>query len=411
MPEWVGPIPDYKANASAGLQPVPDAQHFVVYNATGRDGRPNPNGTYDHGPMVTFVNDTYLMSWYNSPVDESTDMRSIAAYSADGMTWSEPFELFPCLSHNGEENGPWTILNGRLYTQSGSQDAGMHLETIQSIMRRVFVSGPHATPTLGPIFWLNRTIPSGFESLGFPTYLDMDDETRSDAEQYLASAVRTLTAFPDFELGAESTASGGMKYNERSVYLVPGTRKLVNLIRGGGPKTLYASVCDLPEAPALSKEDAFDMTLFSCRAGVGDRFLAMPEVLTSFDETSEPRICNWSAVVSSNIPDSHSRTCAAPLPDGQGVYLVGAQNPKSRDPVTLSIAADGLHFDQHWAVNFGAPPVRYPGHAKVVGFQYPGAMVHDGKMYVSYSIGKEDIGVSIFPLSSIGLDSSYGAVV
>ena len=80
---------------------------------------------------------------------------------------------------------------------------------------------------------------------------------------------------------------------------------------------------------------------------------------------------------------------------------MGAQNPSGRDPVTLALAQNGLDFDRHWAVRYGAPPVRYPGHAKGVGFQYPGAMVHDSNMFVCYSIGKEDIGVSIFPLSSL----------
>lgn len=192
-----------------------------------------------------------------------------------------------------------------------------------------------------------------------------------------------------------------MAYNERSVYMVPGTRKLVNLIRGGGPKVLYAASCDLPEAEALTPDEAFNMTLFSCRAGVGDRFLATVEILTRFDKDSLPRDCKWTNVVKTDIPDSHSRTCAGPLPEKQGVYLVGAQNPRSRDPVTLAISKDGLSFDRHWAVNFGAPPVRYPGHAKGVGYQYPGAMIHAGRMYVSYSIGKEDIGVSAFDLASV----------
>lgn len=187
---------------------------------------------------------------------------------------------------------------------------------------------------------------------------------------------------PDLrELGS----GGGMKYNERSVYKVPGTRTLVDLIRGGGPKTLYASTCELPEVDALSDEEAFDMTLFSCRAGVGDRFLATVEIVTKFGDGSTPRVCNWSAVVSTDIPDTHSRTCAAPLPKGQGVYFVGNQNPAHRDPVTITLSSDGINFDRHWAVNYDAPPVRYPGHAKVPGFQYPGAMVHDGKMFVSYS--------------------------
>lgn len=216
-----------------------------------------------------------------------------------------------------------------------------------------------------------------------------------DAEQYLASTVRTLTA--------PETLGSKMMFNERSVYKVPGTRTLVNLIRSDykKPKALWVSSCNLTtDDSALPESEAFDMTLFSCRSGIGDRFLATVEVLTQFGNESEPRTCNWTEPTPSNLPDAHSRSCAGPLPGGKGIYLVGAQNPHGRDPVTLAISADGLKFDMHWAVNYGAPPVRHPGKYKGTGFQYPGAMVHDGKMFVTYSVGKEDIVVSIFPLPS-----------
>ena len=55
------------------------------------------------------------------------------------------------------------------------------------------------------------------------------------------------------------------------------------------------------------------------------------------------RHCNWTAPVPTDIPDSHSRACAAPLPDGR-IFLIGAQIPTGRDPVVLSISRDGLEY-------------------------------------------------------------------
>ena len=98
---------------------------------------------------------------------------------------------------------------------------------------------------------------------------------------------------------------------------------------------------------------------------------------------------------------------ASYLPSG-AIYLVGNQiDGGKRDPVTLSVSKDGLNWNEHWAVRYGAPPVKYPGRAKCVGFQYPGGAVAtdaNGEqwLYVSYSIGKEDIAISRFPLSAIG---------
>ena len=90
------------------------------------------------------------------------------------------------------------------------------------------------------------------------------------------------------------------------------------------------------------------------------------------------------------------------LPGG-GVYIVGNQIAEGRDPVTLSVSKDGIHFNRAFSVRFGAPPVIYPGEAKIAGFQYPGAMVLKNTMWVSYSLGKEDIGFTRFSLDEIGL--------
>ena len=349
------------------------------------------------------------MSWYNSPRDENRYKRSVFAISKDGgNTWTTPKTLFPNFTEFGEENGPWTILGGdakdptghsRLYTQSGTMDAGLHREGIQSVMRKVGLDS-----ALGPIFWLNETVPRGFEHLGYPTYLQLDEVTRRDAEQLLASLIRTTVKYPDVHAEEEK-----MIYNERSLYKVPGTRQLALLLRGGGPPNLYASTCNLP--PSKFPVVKSDPTMLSCRAGVGDAFMNLVELLEIESEVGrkpahEPRVCNWSIPVRVSIPDSHSRTCASVLPrygnsGDDWVYLVGNQITKSRDPVTLSISRDGLDFSDHWAVRYGAPPVRFPGEAKVRGFQYPGALIHGDTFYVCYSIGKEDIGFSSFPLSSV----------
>ena len=45
------------------------------------------------------------------------------------------------------------------------------------------------------------------------------------------------------------------------------------------------------------------------------------------------------------------------------------------------------------------------GAAKGCGYQYPGAMIDvaNQQMIVSYSIGKEDIALTVFPLASLSL--------
>jgi hypothetical protein len=129
---------------------------------------------------------------------------------------------------------------------------------------------------VGEPFWLNRTVPTYCKSsaarqspdCAYKTYLEMDAQTRSDAEQLLASFVRTLVQAPDASSHSEisttaiSTPLTGfprMVYNERSLYMVPRTRQLSLLLRGvhGG---LSVSTCQLPSAVTVPDEG-----LFSCR--------------------------------------------------------------------------------------------------------------------------------------------------
>jgi len=200
-----------------------------------------------------------------------------------------------------------------------------------------------------------------------------------------------------------------MVYKDRSLYMAPGTRTLVLLLRGQ-KGALSASLCELPKVTV-----AEDHTLFSCRPGIGDAFMNIVELVANSSNTSDPRVCEWSTPQISSLPDSGSRTCAARFPTGAdavGVYLVGNQIEKGRDPVTLSVSKDGVTFDRHWSVRYtnqsasieeGGSCPRWVGHAKGCGFQYPGAMIDVAhqRMIVSYSIGKEDIALTVFPLTSI----------
>lgn len=425
FPVWVGPRPAKTINASAGLAPVAETTDITVY-AANQSGVKNAFGVYNHGPIITHYAGHYFMSWYNAPIGEDVNKRSVYASSTNLHTWTAPAVLFPTFTQtdhgptiNGEENGPWTILGvsaeeplGRLYSQSGTQDAGEHHEGIISVMRRVGVGANATHPgSLGPPFWLNRSMPTYCKDKAsadctYPTYLEMDDVTRRDAEQLLASFIRTTVVTPD---SSSSDPFPRMVYNERSLYMAPGTRTLVLLLRGQ-KGALSASLCELPKVTV-----AEDHTLFSCRPGIGDAFMNIVELVANSSNTSDPRVCEWSTPQISSLPDSGSRTCAARFPTGAdavGVYLVGNQIEKGRDPVTLSVSKDGVTFDRHWSVRYtnqsasieeGGSCPRWVGHAKGCGFQYPGAMIDVAhqRMIVSYSIGKEDIALTVFPLTSI----------
>ena len=107
-----------------------------------------------------------------------------------------------------------------------------------------------------------------------------------------------------------------------------------------------------------------------------------------------------------NIPDSPSKAVAGTLPNGK-IYLIGNQirgktHNNFRDPLVISLSSDGKTFDWAAALLHGTPPLRYPGHAKNRGFQYPSAMVLGNSLWVIYSINKEDVAISRVPLLELG---------
>jgi hypothetical protein len=50
--------------------------------------------------------------------------------------------------------------------------------------------------------------------------------------------------------------------------------------------------------------------------------------------------------------------------------------------------------------------MRFPGMCKNPGFMYPQVQVANGSLWVAYSINKEDIGLTVVPLSALKTDDA-----
>ena len=58
-----------------------------------------------------------------------------------------------------------------------------------------------------------------------------------------------------------------------------------------------------------------------------------------------------------------------------------------------------------WRIRSGrSGPPRFPGAAKSKQWSYPYGYEHEGSLYVVYSIGKEDCGLSVVPVAALGVD-------
>ncbi|XOV93816.1 MAG: exo-alpha-sialidase [Bacteroidota bacterium] len=103
---------------------------------------------------------------------------------------------------------------------------------------------------------------------------------------------------------------------------------------------------------------------------------------------------SWTDIESTSFTDSNSRTYAGNLPDGRS-YIINNVNPGGRNPLVLSISADGKLFDTAYVIRSGDPGPKDPlGRAKDTGFQYPHSVISGDYMLVIYSINKESVAIS-----------------
>ena len=117
---------------------------------------------------------------------------------------------------------------------------------------------------------------------------------------------------------------------------------------------------------------------------------------------SKDRGKSWSKPEQTNIPDARTKQCAGNLPDGTSYMVCCPVNDKTRWPLVLLTSRDGKTFDKALLLRSGdrtdLPQRRYEGKYKTLGYSYPKAMVHNGKIYVGYSTNKEDVDCTIIPI-------------
>jgi predicted neuraminidase len=109
----------------------------------------------------------------------------------------------------------------------------------------------------------------------------------------------------------------------------------------------------------------------------------------------------WSKPVHTNYPDATSKNVTGRLSDGR-YYLINNPDPKSRDPLAITLSPDGWVFGAPAVVRKDAPERRFEGRAKGNrSLQYPHALEHGKSLWVIYSTNKEDIDITEIKLSDL----------
>ena len=116
--------------------------------------------------------------------------------------------------------------------------------------------------------------------------------------------------------------------------------------------------------------------------------------------TSEDYGLTWSKANASNLPMPRAKAYLGKLSTGQ-IYLLS--NLGNRDTLVISVSRPNEStLSSMWRLRHGKSQApRFPGAAKSKQWSYPYGYERDGKLYVVYSIGKEECGLTVVPLKSL----------
>ena len=361
---------DASQKETMGLDYASGAETVTVWSA--QDNGPHyANGVV----MAAFKGSLYCM-WQTSAQDEDADDTWVAyARSTDeGKTWSEPMVLCPTVSNGYCASGGWLATADRLigyinvrtkdiadsggYTQYVESEDGMNWTQPQdvtmadgSLLNGIFEQDPHVL-----------------------------SDGRIIGAAHFQPGLKLCPIYTDDPTGRTGWTKGGFQYTANG-----------------------AQSAELEPSFFLQQDGTLVMVMRDQKGSYH-----------TLAATSGDRGENWTKAVQTDMPDSRAKQCAGNLPDGTAFYVnnpgrvTNSSNTTWRVPLTLTLSADGKHFERSYLLRSGKngdyPARRYVGKAKTLGYSYPKALVHNGFLYVSYATNKDDAQYTRVPINNISLD-------
>lgn len=371
---WLDEQPDQTWQVVGQYPTVPGTEHGFVFQGDAA------SGGYNHHARIVHHGGRFHALWSNQRYDEDgPGQRVLYASSSDGLNWSRPRELVGAVS----PEGPWelggvacaaeafVIFDGRLFGVASAFEfvAWENMEKTKRVEKAT-------RECCHPVSRGNGKLYREIRPDGTFGRLFMSDGFILPEHPLLAIAARKDVE-PSFALPAR-------EWNEHAAVRQKPERRL----------------CE----PVVWKkgDDGFVMLLRddsnSYRKWV------------SFSKDG----LDWTKPRLTDIGDARSHGCAVTLKDGLVLLIInprgkGYKDPKlgwrDRDPLTVSVSRDGLHFGNTHTVREGYYKYVVPqsGGPRCRGGSaaYPQAVVVGDFLYVIYSRGKESIETTRIPLNGL----------
>jgi hypothetical protein len=333
--------------------------------------------TYNHQPMLAYHNNTFYLEYLSNPVGEHVPPgQTLLVTSKDGYHWGKPEVVFPPykvpdgttkpgntnVAHNtyavmhqrmgfyvAKKTNKFLVL-GYYGIVLGEHDDPNDGNGIGRVVREILPNGK-----FGPIYFIHYNHRWNASNTSYPPYTESKDKDFVAAcNELLANPLET------------------QQWNEES---------------------------DRDDPLITLKNDykAFNWYHLPDKRVIG----LWKHALTSMS-TDEGKSWEYHPLRAPGFVNSNAKIWGQRTSDGKYVTVY---NPSEfRWPLALSVSDDGLHYKNLLLVNGEITSMRYGGAYKSYGPQYVRGITEgdgnppDGKVWVGYSMNKEDIWVASIPV-------------
>lgn len=337
----------------------------------------NQGFTYNHAPMMAYWNHTLYIEYLSNPVGEHVPPgQTLLLKSSDlGKTWSKPDLIFP----------PYMVPDG--YTKEGSSVVAKNLLGVMHQRIGFFVSKS------------DRLLATGFYSVALDAKDDPNDgngfgrvvrEVNRDGSYGSIYFLRYNHGFSakntNYPFYTDSKDKGFVQacneFLNNPLYMM---------------QTVEEGDRNDPLIPLQKPYKAFNYYHLPDGNVVGLWKHALTSVSTDGGYTWNEPVQRALGFVNSNAKIWGQRT-------SDGRYATVYNPSEFRWPLAVSVSDDGLDYKNLLLVHGEISPMRYGGNYKSYGPQYVRGIqegegiVPDGKLWVTYSMNKEDIWVASIPV-------------
>lgn len=365
---------DYKDGYHDGQLPLAVGVHNYQILRANRSHPEWSDGlgwTYNHAPMLAYVNGQFYCQYLNNPFGEHIPPGStMLTRSKDGRHWTRPQVLFPVypLSDDKAEitypymhqrMGFYVAPNGRFLTMAfyGSP----YGDGIGRVVREIYPDD-----SLGPIYFI-RVNDNWKGPILYPLYTESGDVGFVHAcNAFLEDKVRRIQWWEEDQFAADRDEFYRVSWPPPQGRTKPGK-----------------AFC------FYTRPDGVIVGFFK------DRWVTISR--DQGDTWSYPVRCETLTYGSAKIWGQRTD-------DGRYALVYNPTGSMARHPLCVATGEDGIDFDNLLVVHSEVPPKRYWGREKRPGPQYVRGIVEGNgnppgdDLWVVYSVNKEDIWIARIPI-------------